>query len=107
MKTPYYLLAVTFTLWALFGVCSCTNPAVLKIATPAVQTQVIGDLEKALIAGGGALLISNGDTGAAIKAISAQEVANLPGLQKVLLDAVPATTTGGTIPVIVPAPVTP
>ncbi len=105
MKLTSILLLV-FT--AIIGLMhtSCTNPAVLKIATPAVQTQVIGDLEKALIAGGGALLVTNGDTGAAIKAISAQEAANLPGLQKTLLDATPATTSGGTIPVIFPPPAT-
>ena len=99
----YCLLAVLITLWALFGVCSCTNPATLNITSPAVQAQVTGDIEKALIAGGGALLVTGGNGGAAIAAMTAQEVQNLPGLQKVLDAATPATATGGTIPIIVPA----
>jgi hypothetical protein len=104
--TPYYVLAIFVTLWALFGVCSCSNPAVLKIATPAVQAQVTGDLEKALIAGGGALLVTGGNGGAAIAAMTAQEVQNLPKLQAVIDNATPATTSGGTIPVIPSAPAT-
>ena len=85
MKT-YYLAAILVTLYALFGAVSCTNPA-LKVNTPAVQAQVIGDAEKVLLAGGGALLISGGNTGAAVQAMTAQEIQNIPQLQKVLATA--------------------
>lgn len=64
----------------------CTNPA-LKINTPAVQAQIIGDVEKDIFAGGGALLISGGNTGAAVAALTAQEMRNLPALQQVLNQA--------------------
>lgn len=89
------------------GLSSCTNPAVLKIATPAVQAQILGDAEKVLLAGGGALLISGGNTGVAVAAMSRQEVENLPGLKKTLDAAIPAVTTGGTVPVVPATPATP
>lgn len=76
-------LASLLAALALGGLPCCTNPA-LKISTAAVQAQIIGDAEKVLLAGGGALLISGGDGRAAVAAMSAQEVRNLPGLQKVL-----------------------
>lgn len=89
MKT-HALILVTAALAAAMGLGSCTNPAILKISTPAVQAQVIGDVEKDLLAGGGALLISGGSTGAAVAAISAQEVRNIPALQQALLPATAA-----------------
>lgn len=68
---------------ALATVPGCTN-AVLKINTPAVQAQIIGDAERVLLAGGGALLISGGSSSAAVAAMTAQEVKNIPELQRVL-----------------------
>jgi hypothetical protein len=68
---------------AIAALPSCANPA-LKINTAAVQAQIIGDAEKLLLAGGGALLISGGNTGAAVAAITAQEMRNIPELQRVL-----------------------
>lgn len=83
MKThaPLFVIAATA---AVLSLGSCTNPAILKIRTPAVQAQIIGDVEKDLLAGGGALLISGGSTGAAVAAMSAQELRNLPALQQAL-----------------------
>ncbi|MDI1314814.1 hypothetical protein [Prosthecobacter sp.] len=78
------LLLVTAAILAVMGLGSCTNPAMLKITTPAVQAQIIGALEKDLLAGGGALLISGGSMSAAVAAITAQEVQNIPALQRVL-----------------------
>lgn len=69
---------------------SCSNPAILKINTPAVQAQIIGNVEKDLLAGGGALLISGGSTSAAVAAMSAQEVRNIPALQQALFPQVSA-----------------
>lgn len=83
MKT-HALILVTAAILAVMGLGSCTNPAMLKIATPAVQAQVIGALEKDLLAGGGALLISGGSMSAAVAAITAQEVQNISALQQVL-----------------------
>ena len=80
---------------------SCTNsnnPLATQIKSPAVQAQIIGDAEKDLLAGGGALLVSGGNSGAAIAAITAQEVQNIPQLQKALATATPATVSS------VPAP---
>ena len=94
----YYILAVLVVAYALFGVISCSSPA-LKINTPAVQAQVVGDIEKDLLAGGGALLITGGNGGAAVAAITAQEVQNLPSLQKALNDGTPATVIAPTTPV--------
>jgi hypothetical protein len=93
---PSSILAAIIIL-AVFG-SSCTNPAVTKIFTPAVQTQVIGDLEKDVIAGGGALLVTKGDTGAAVAAITAQELKNLPDLQAKLAAANAATTPTAKVP---------
>ena len=84
MKT-HALILITAAIAAVMGLSSCTNPAVLKIYTPAVQAQVLGDVEKDLLAGGGALLITHGSTGAAVAAITAQEAKNLPALQRVLV----------------------
>jgi hypothetical protein len=115
MKIHSLILAFVSIL-AVFGLASCTNPAVLKIATPAVQAQVLGDAEKVLLAGGGALLISGGNGAVAVAAMTKAEMDNLPGLQKTLNAAIPATTTGGTVPVVptpnallptIPAPSTP
>lgn len=72
------------------GLGSCTNPAILKITTPAVQAQIIGDVEMDLLAGGGALLISGGSTSAAVAAMTAQQVRNIPALQKVLAQHITA-----------------
>ncbi|MFZ2278229.1 MAG: hypothetical protein WAW39_10535 [Prosthecobacter sp.] len=83
MKT-HALILVTAALVAVLALGSCTNPAILKITTPAVQAQIIGNLEKDLLAGGGALLISGGSTSAAVAAMSAQEVRNIPALQQAL-----------------------
>lgn len=80
----YTLILITAAIAAAMGLSSCTSGA-LKLNTPAVRAKIVGDVEKDLIAGGGALLISGGSTGAAVAAISAQEVRNLPELQKVLL----------------------
>ena len=84
MKT-HTLIFIAAAIAAVMGLSSCTNPAALKIATPAVQAQVIGDVEKDLLAGGGALLITHGSTGAAVAALTAQEAQNLPVLQRVLV----------------------
>jgi len=81
------LILVAAALAAAMGLGSCTSPAILKINTPAVQAQIIGDVERDLLAGGGALLISGGSTSAAVAAITAQEVKNIPALQRVLLPA--------------------
>jgi hypothetical protein len=78
------LILVTAALVAVMSLGSCTNPGILKISTPAVQAQIIGDVEKDLPAGGGALLISGGSTSAAVAAMSAQEVRNIPALQQAL-----------------------
>jgi uncharacterized membrane protein YhiD involved in acid resistance len=83
MKT-HALILVTAALVAVMSLGSCTNPGILKISTPAVQAQIIGDVEKDLLAGGGALLISGGSTSAAVAAMSAQEVRNIPALQQAL-----------------------
>ena len=83
MKT-HALILVTAAIAAVLSLGSCTNPAILKISTPAVQAQIIGDVEKDLLAGGGALLISGGSTSAAVAAMSAQEVRNIPALQRAL-----------------------
>ena len=79
MKTRALILAA-----AALALGSCTNPAILKLRTPEVQAQIIGDVEKDLLAGGGALLISGGSTSAAMAAMTAQELRNLPALQRVL-----------------------
>lgn len=87
MKPPALLPAATAALGAALGLLSlgaCSSPAVLKIRTPAVQAQILGDVERDLLAGGGALLISGGSTGAAVTAMTAQELKNLPALQQVL-----------------------
>ena len=84
MKT-HALILITAAIAAVMGLGSCTSPAILKINTPAVQAQVIGDVERDLLAGGGALLITHGSTGAAVAALKAQEAQNLPALQRVLL----------------------
>lgn len=81
------LILVAAAIAAVMGFGSCTNPAILKINTPAVQAQILGDVERDLLAGGGALLISGGSTSAAVTAITAQEMKNLPTLQKALLSA--------------------
>jgi uncharacterized membrane protein YhiD involved in acid resistance len=78
------LILVTAALVAVMSLGSCTNPGILKISTPAVQAQIIGDVEKDLLAGGGALLISGGSTSAAVAAMNAQEVRNIPALQQAL-----------------------
>lgn len=85
MKTHTLILIIAATM----GASSCTNPAVMKINTPAVQAQIIGDVEKDLLAGGGALLISGGSTGAAVAAMTAQEVRNIPALQQALAPQTP------------------
>ena len=84
MKT-HALILVTAAIAAVMGLSSCSSLAALQINTPAVQAQIIGDLEKDLLAGGRALLITHGNAGAAVAAISAQEAKNLPGLQRVLM----------------------
>lgn len=83
MKT-HTLILVTAVIAAVLSLGSCTNPAILKITTPGVQAQIIGDVEKDLLAGGGALLISGGSTSAAVAAMSAQELRNIPALQQAL-----------------------
>lgn len=83
MKTRALILFTAATA-AVLTLGSCTNPAILKISTPAVQAQIIGDVEKDLLAGGGALLISGCSTSAAVAAMTAQEVRNIPGLQMAL-----------------------
>lgn len=84
MKT-HALILVTAAIAAAMGLGSCANPAILKISTPEVRAQILGDVEKDLLAGGGALLISGGSTSAAVAAMTAQEVKNIPELQKVML----------------------
>ncbi|MFC5457337.1 hypothetical protein [Prosthecobacter fluviatilis] len=87
MKTPTparVAAAVLVTALALLSLSACSSPALLKIRTPAVQAQIIGDVEKDILAGGGALLISGGSTSAAVTAMTAQELKNLPALQQVL-----------------------
>jgi len=83
MKTHAPLL-VTTVIAAVLSLGSCTNPGILKLTTPAVQAQIIGDVEKDLLAGGGALLISGGSTSAAVAAMTAQELRNIPALQQAL-----------------------
>jgi len=84
MKTRTLIPAAAAALAAMLSLGSCTNPAMLKINTPAVQAQIIGDVEKDILAGGGALLISGGSTSAAVAAMTAQELKNLPALQQAL-----------------------
>lgn len=97
MKAFFVILtAFLFVLALSLALTGCSNPAnpAFKINTPAVQAQIIGDAEKDLLAGGGALLISGGSTGAAVAAITTQEIQNIPALQKVLAaqpTAVPQT----------------
>ena len=86
MKT-HALILIVAALAAALGLAACNNPTVMKINTPAVQAQIVGDVEKDLIAGGGALILSGGSSGAAVAAVSAQEVKNLPQLQAALLTA--------------------
>lgn len=93
MKTNAFVILVFAIAIALFHV-SCNSPAVKTIATPAVKAQVIGDIEKDLLAAGGALLISGGNSGAAVAALTQQEVKNIPELQKALQTATPATVSG-------------
>lgn len=83
MKT-YAPLLFTAAFVAVLALGSCTNPAILKLTTPAVQAQIIGDVEKDLLAGGGALLISGGSTSAAVAAMTAQELRNIPALKQAL-----------------------
>lgn len=83
MKTHALILIIAAVAAAL-GLGACSNPTVMKINTPAVRAQILGDVEQDLIAGGGALLITGGNSGAAVAAMTAQEVKNLPGLQKAL-----------------------
>lgn len=83
MKTESRIILVFAIILALFH-AGCTNPPAVKINTPAVRAQVLGDLEKTLLAGGGALLISGGSTRAAVAAMTAQEIQNIPQLQKAL-----------------------
>ena len=83
MKKHALILAST-AIAAVMGLVSCTNPAILTITTSAVRAQIIGHLEKDLLAGGGALLISGGSSSAAVAAVTAQEVRNIPELQKAL-----------------------
>ncbi len=83
MKT-HALILIIAAVAAAMGLGACSNPTVMKINTPAVQAQILGDVERDLIAGGGALLISGGNSGAAVAAMTAQEVKNLPELQKAL-----------------------
>jgi hypothetical protein len=107
MKTAIRILSLIIA--ALFGLVSCkstSNPLALQIQNPAVQAQVIGDAEKVLIAGGGALLVSGGSSGAAVAAMTAQEVQNIPQLQKVLANATPATVTAAPATLPVPAATT-
>jgi hypothetical protein len=82
MKT-HALILVTAAIASVMSFGSCTNPAMLKITTPALQAQIIGAVERDLLAGGGALLIS-GSTSAAVAAMTAQEVQNIPALQRAL-----------------------
>lgn len=83
MKPHAPLLHAT-ALAAALALGSCTNPGILKLTTPAVQAQIIGAIEKDLLAGGGALLISGGSTSAAVAAMTAQELRNIPALQQAL-----------------------
>jgi hypothetical protein len=99
MKT-HTLILITAAVLSLLGPASCTNSQALKIITPAVQAQILGDVEKDVFAGGGALLISGGNSGAAVAALTAQEVQNIPALQKVLA----AVNTQAVAPVTVTAP---
>ena len=96
MKT-HALILVTAAIAAVLSLGSCTNPAILKISTPAVQAQIIGDVEKDLLAGGGALLISGGSTSAAVAAMSAQELQNIPALQQALHPQVSAQSPAGAV----------
>ncbi|WP_395752502.1 hypothetical protein [Prosthecobacter sp.] len=77
------LMPLAALVLAMAGLTGCADPA-MKINTPAVRAQVIGDVEKVLLAGGGALLMSGGDGDAAVAAMTAQEVRNIPELQRVL-----------------------
>lgn len=84
MNTHALIPAAAAALASAMALGACTNPAILKLRTPAVQAQIIGAVEKDILAGGGALLISGGSTGAAVAAMSAQELRNIPALQQVL-----------------------
>lgn len=86
------------------GLGACTSTEALKINTPAVRAQVLGDVEKDLIAGGGALIISGGNSGAAVAAMTAQEVKNLPELQQALQATSATGTSGAKTPVAAVAP---
>lgn len=112
-KSASISILVFASILAVFGLASCgstaNNPLALQIKSPAVQAQVIGDVEKVLIAGGGALLVSGGNGGAAVAAMTAQEVHNIPQLQKVLANATPATVTASpaTLPLPAASPASP
>lgn len=97
LMQTHTLILVTTAIAAVMGLGSCTNPAILKITTPSVQAQIIGDVERDLLAGGGALLISGGSTSAAVAAITAQEVRNIPGLQKVLSQQISPKNPGAAV----------
>lgn len=105
MKTHALILIIAAVAAAL-GLGACSNPAVMKINTPAVQAQILGDVEKDLIAGGGALIISGGNSGAAVAAVTAQEVKNLPELQRAIQTAQTsaAGTPGAKTPAVVVTP---
>ncbi len=92
MKTNALLLTIVCML-AAFG-SSCSNPAVTKIVTPAVQAQIIGDAEKDLFVAGGAFLVTGGNGAAAVAALTAQEIKNIPDLQAKVINATPAVVTG-------------
>ncbi|MBB5035563.1 hypothetical protein [Prosthecobacter vanneervenii] len=86
MKT-HALILIIAAVAAAMGLGACTNAEVVKINTPAVRAQILGDAEKDLIAGGGALLLSGGNSGAAVAAVTAQELKNLPELQSAIQTA--------------------
>lgn len=95
---------ILLTVLAISSLSACNSPAVMKINTPAVQTQILGDVEKDLLAGGGALLISGGNGGAAVAAMTAQEVQNIPALKATIAAGTPATLTTPAAPAVITPP---
>lgn len=103
MKTAIRIFSLIIA--ALLTSCLNTskNPIATVIQNPGVQAQVLGDVEKDVIATGGALLLSGGNSGAAVAALSKQELDNLPGLKTALQNATPATVIAAPATLPVPA----
>ena len=83
-------LALLFAVSALASCAGSGSGPPVKIVTPEVKAQVIGDVEKDLLAAGGALLMTNGNWGAAAVALSQQELKNIPDLSAKLQAAAAA-----------------